>query len=171
VIEIRSANDKRHQPKGAVVAEEKSAFPNGRPHHVGLVVRDIEKAIAQLEALGFGPFKFDDEHKVFAIDFEGELHGKPAKWTTKISNALMGDVELELLEPSQGDQALKETLDAQGEGLHHIGWLTTDLQGQIAIAKDRGAKVWTSSFPTGNPGFCYFEGTEIGNLAIELREP
>jgi hypothetical protein len=138
---------------------------------LGVVVRDIHKAIAHLETLGFGPFKFDDEHKVFAINFKGELYGKPAEWTTKISNALMGDVELELLEPSEGDQALKETLDAQGEGLHHIGWLTTDLQGDIERAEARGAKVWTSSFPEGQPGFCYFEGSDIGNLAIELREP
>ena len=151
--------------------EEKRSFQNTRLHHVGVVVRDIDKAIAHLEALGFGPFKFDDEHKVFAIDFKGELHGRPAEWTTKISNARMGEVELELLEPSAGDQALKETLDAQGEGLHHIGWLTTDLQGDIERATARGAKVWTSSIKPGQPGFVYFEGSDIGNLAIELREP
>ena len=142
-----------------------------RPHHVGIVVKDINKAIARLEALGFGPFMFDDEHKTFTLHFVGELHGKPAEWKTTISNAQMGDVQLELLEPAEGDQALKETLDAQGEGLHHIGWLTSDIQGEIARATATGVKVWTSSFPEGNPGFCYFEGSDIGNLAIELREP
>ena len=142
-----------------------------RLHHVGIVVKDIEKAIAHLEALGFGPFKFDDEHKTFTIPFKGELHGQPAEWKTTISNAKMGDVELELLEPTEGPQALRESLDAQGEGLHHIGWLTNDIQGEIARATARGAKVWCSSFPEGNPGFCYFEGSDVGNLAIELREP
>jgi methylmalonyl-CoA/ethylmalonyl-CoA epimerase len=153
------------------VTGQEPTYHGTRLHHVGVVVRDIDKAIAHLEALGFGPFKFDDENKVFAITFKGELHGKPAEWTTKISNALMGDVELELLEPYEGDQALKETLDAQGEGLHHVGWLTTDLLGDMERAKAKGAKVWTSSIVTGQPGFCYFEGSEIGNLAIELREP
>lgn len=147
------------------------SYHGTRPHHVGVVVKDIDKAIAHLESLGFGPFQFDDEHKVFALDFKGELHGRPAEWTTKISNAKMGDVELELLEPSAGDQALKETLEAQGEGLHHIGWLTTDLQGDIERATARGAKVWTSSIVPGQPGFVYFEGSEVGDLAIELREP
>ena len=80
--------------------------------------------------MGFGPFKFDDEHSIFDIPFVGELHGKPAEWKTKISNGKMGPVELELLEPTEGAQALRETLDAQGEGLHHIGWLTTDVQGR-----------------------------------------
>jgi methylmalonyl-CoA/ethylmalonyl-CoA epimerase len=153
------------------VSGEEGSFQGRRLHHVGVVVRDIEAAIAHLEALGFGPFKFDDDHKVFAIDFDGELHGKPAQWTTKISNALMGDVELELLEPYQGEQALKETLDAQGEGLHHIGWLTTDLKGDIERATAKGAKIWTTSIKPGQPGFVYFEGSDVGNIAIELREP
>jgi methylmalonyl-CoA/ethylmalonyl-CoA epimerase len=153
------------------VSIQEGSFHGRRLHHVGVVVKDIDKAIAHLEALGFGPFKFDDDNKVFAIDFEGELHGKPAKWTTKISNALMGDVELELLEPSSGDQALKETLDAQGEGLHHIGWLTTDLKGDIERSLAKGATIWTQSIKPGQPGFVYFEGSEVGNIAIELREP
>jgi methylmalonyl-CoA/ethylmalonyl-CoA epimerase len=148
-----------------------ASFRNTLPHHVGIVVGDIDKAITHLEALGFGPFQFDDEHKTFPLHFQGELHGRPAEWVTTVSNARMGPVELELLEPTAGDQALRESLEAQGEGLHHLGWLTSDLQGEIARATARGAKVWTSSFPEGRPGFCYFEGTDIGNLAIELREP
>lgn len=148
-----------------------ASFHSTVPHHVGVVVRDINKAIAHLEALGFGPFMFDDEHKTFTIDFKGELHGKPAEWKTTISNGWMGNVQLELLEPTEGPQALKETLDAQGEGLHHIGWLSSDVKSEIEKATGKGAKVWTSSFPEGQPGFCYFEGTGLGNIAIELREP
>ncbi len=120
--------------------EEKPTFPTKRLHHVGIVVKDLEKAIAQLEALGFGPFMFDEQHRTFAIDFKGELHGEPAEWTTLISNAKMGEVELELLEPVEGNQALKETLDAQGEGLHHIGWLTTDLQGDMERPRRRAPR-------------------------------
>ncbi len=153
------------------MAEEKPSFPTRRLHHVGIVVKDLEKAIAQMEALGFGPFSFDGTQRTFTINFKGELHGQPAEWATKISNGKMGDVELELLEPVEGNQALKETLDAEGEGLHHIGWLTTDLQGDMERMKAAGAKVWTSSIVPGQPGFCYFEHSPIGNLAIELREP
>lgn len=150
---------------------EQSPYQGRRPHHVGVVVKDIDKAIAHLEALGFGPFKFDDDHRTFAIRVKGELHGRPAEWTTTISNARMGDVHLELLEPTEGDQALKETLDAQGEGLHHIGWLSSDLRGDIERMKARGAELWISCFPEEGPGFCYFKGSILGNIAIELREP
>lgn len=153
------------------MAQDKPSFPTRRLHHVGIVVKDMEKAIAQMEAIGFGPFMFDESNRTFAIDFKGELNGEPAEWTTLISNGQMGDVELELLEPVKGDQALKETLDAEGEGLHHIGWLTTDLQGDMEKMIAAGAEVWTSSIVPGQPGFCYFKHTPIGNLAIEIREP
>jgi len=91
-------------------------------HHVGLVVKDIDKTMAYFESIGIGPFKVGDQRKI-TIPFKGELHGKPAEWKTTISNADLGGVELELLEPTEGNQALKESLDATGEGLHHIGFL------------------------------------------------
>lgn len=140
-------------------------------HHVGVVVSDIEKAITHLEALGFGPFKFDDETKVLTVAFKGELHGQPAEWKTKVSNGKMGDVELELLEPCEGNQALRESLDATGEGLHHIGWLTTTLSDDIETQTRLGAKIWTSSIRPDAPSFVYFEPSSVGGVAIELREP
>jgi catechol 2,3-dioxygenase-like lactoylglutathione lyase family enzyme len=150
----------------------------GRLHHVGLVVSDIERAIAHFEALGFGPFRINDDIKVLAIDFVGELQGRPAEWQTKVSNGLFGDVEFELLEPSRGDQALRESLDAEGEGLHHLGFMTTDvgfentkLRAIIAEQTARGATVWTSSFRDDAPSFCYFAPSAVGRLAIEVRTP
>ncbi len=150
----------------------------GRLHHVGLVVRDIDQAIAHFEALGFGPFRINDALRVLAIDFAGELHGKPAEWQTKVSNGRFGDVEFELLEPSRGAQALRESLNAEGEGLHHLGFMTTDvgyentkLRAIIAEQTARGATVWTSSFREDAPSFCYFAPSKVGNLAIEVRTP
>ena len=80
-------------------APEKSSF--GKLHHVGVVVKDINKAIAYLESLGIGPFGRPGGERVLELSFKGELHGKPAEWKTTISNAMMGDVELELLEPQK----------------------------------------------------------------------
>ena len=150
----------------------------GTLHHVGLVVRDIEPAIARFEHLGFGPFRVTDELQVLAIDFVGELHGRPAAWQTTVSNGRFGSVEFELLEPSRGAQALRESLDRTGEGLHHLGFMTTDvgfehtqLRALIARQTALGATVWTSSFRDDAPSFCYFSPSGVGNLAIEVRTP
>ena len=153
------------------MAEDKPTFPTRRPHHVGVVVKDIDKAIAQMEALGFGPFMFDEStgrsrSTSKASCMASRPSGPPGSATPRWATS-----SLSFWSRSPGDQALRESLDAQGEGLHHIGWLTTDLQGDIERAKARGAKIWCSSIVPGQPGFGYFEGSAIGNLAIELREP
>jgi methylmalonyl-CoA/ethylmalonyl-CoA epimerase len=147
--------------------DKKAAF--GKIHHVGVVVKDIEKAITYLQSLGIGPFSGPDGSKTFTVAFQGDLHGRPAAWKTTISNARMGDVELELLEPTEGPQALRESLDKTGEGLHHIGFVTNDLQSEIAALEKSGVGIWTMGRAEGGP-FIYSNPTPVGGLAIEFRE-
>ncbi len=143
----------------------------GKLHHVGVVVRDIDKAISYFESLGIGPFQIQEGVRTITIPFKGELHGKPAEWKTKISNANLGGVELELLEPVEGEQALKESLDTTGEGLHHIGFLAKDVDTEMSKWTQKGLKVWTSSQRDNKTVFCYFKPPEIGRVAVELRLP
>ncbi len=138
--------------------------------HVGVVVKDIDKAIAFLEKLGIGPFDVGGGKKTFTIPFKGELHGRPAQWKTTISFAKMGDTELELLEPTEGPQALKESLDATGEGLHHIGLLTDDLDAEVEHFKKNGIGIWTLAREEDGGGFLYSDPTPIGGIAIEFRK-
>jgi len=142
----------------------------GKLHHVGVVVKDIKKAIAYFESLGIGPFGEPGRPATFTIPFKGKLHGKPAEWKTTISNARFGDVELELLEPTEGPQALRESLDKTGEGLHHIGFLTDSLDAEIANFKKSGVGIWTIAREEGGGGFLYSDPTPLGGIAIEFRK-
>jgi len=144
----------------------KSSF--AKLHHVGVVIKDIKKAIAYFESLGIGPFGEPGRPAVFTVPFKGELHGKPAAWKTTISNARLGDVELELLEPTEGAQALKESLDKTGEGLHHIGFITDNLEREKANFKKNGVGIWTSGKAAGG-AFIYSDPTPTGGIAIEFR--
>ncbi len=143
--------------------------PYGKMHHVGVVVRNIDLAIAHLESLGMGPFTGTLGAKWSEISFKGELRGKSEEWKLKISNARMGGVQLELLEPCGGNSALQESLDSTGEGLHHIGYLVDNLDNEITRCLRQGLKVWTMSKREGGPGFVYFEPTQVAGIAIELR--
>jgi methylmalonyl-CoA/ethylmalonyl-CoA epimerase len=142
----------------------------GKLHHVGVVVKDINKAIAYFESLGIGPFAAPGGKKTFSISFNGELHDKPATWTTTISNANLGGVELELLEPTKGSQALKESLDKTGEGLHHIGFITDSLDSEISHFKKNGIGVWTIARENNGGGFLYSDPSPVGGIAIEFRK-
>jgi catechol 2,3-dioxygenase-like lactoylglutathione lyase family enzyme len=139
----------------------------GKLHHVGVVVKDIKKAIAYFESMGIGPFGEPGRPATMTIPFKGELHGKPAEWKTTISNARFGDVELELLEPTEGNQALKESLDKTGEGLHHIGFITDNLEHEKANFKKAGIGIWTAG--AAGAGFFYSDPSPVGGLAIEFR--
>ena len=138
-------------------------------HHVGVVVKDLDKAIDYLESLGIGPFEFQNGDKAGTICFNGELHNRRASWKTKISDANLQPVQLELLEPAEGNQALQESLDKTGEGLHHIGFITDDLDKEISKLKKAGVKIWTMSRDQNDAGFLYTEPTTVGGIAIEFR--
>lgn len=136
-------------------------------HHTGVIVRDMDKAIEYLESIGIGPFGMTDGQKWIDIPFKGELHGKPAEWSVKISNANVGEHQIELLQPSGGPSALQEFLDEAGEGVHHIAYLSDNVKGDLAKVVGQGVEVLTSAnLDTG--GFAYIKTSPVG-MVIEIR--
>lgn len=144
-----------------------SIFRSENFHHVGVIVKDIDKTIACLEAIGIGPFGLMGDRKWVDIPFKGELHGKPAEWKVKISSSKVGDTEIELLQPSGGESALQEFLDEHGEGVHHIAYLSDDVRGEMDKMLAQGADLLTSANLDAK-GFAYFKTGE-GGLVIEIR--
>ncbi|MCJ7604944.1 MAG: VOC family protein [Dehalococcoidales bacterium] len=136
-------------------------------HHTGVIVKDMDEAIAYLESIGIGPFGMMGDQKWIDIPFKGDLHGQPAEWSVKISNANVGDHQIELLQPSGGPSALQEFLDEAGEGVHHIAYLSDDVKGELAKLVEKGVEVLTSAnLDTG--GFAYIKTSPVG-MVIEIR--
>ena len=144
-----------------------SIFKSEDFHHVGVIVKDMDKTIAYLESIGIGPFGLMGDRKWVDIPFKGELHGKPAEWKVKISSAKVGDTEIELLQPSGGESALQEFLDEQGEGVHHIAYLSDDVRGEMDKMLAQGAELLTCA-NLDTRGFAYFK-TDEGGVVIEIR--
>ena len=148
---------------------ETSPFSNRHYHHVGVIVKDMEKTIDYLSSAGIGPFGMPGGQKWVEMPFKGELRGKPAAWKVKISNAKLGNGELELLQPSGGESLLQEFLDNHGEGLHHIGYVTHNLNNDIKKLAGQGVKVLTSAAGD-KGGFAYFDTGVAGGIVTELRQ-
>jgi methylmalonyl-CoA/ethylmalonyl-CoA epimerase len=146
---------------------ENTPFNKENFHHVGIIVRDMDKTIEHLEAIGIGPFGLMGDQKWVNAKFKGEVRGKPAEWSVKISNTKVGDTEIELLQPSGGESVLQEFLDEKGEGVHHIAYLVDDVPGEVARLEKQGLKRLTSANLDGR-GFAYFETVE-GGVVIEIR--
>lgn len=50
----------------------------------------------------------------------------------------VGDIHIELLEPTSDDSPIAGFLDKKGEGFHHIAYRTDDIDGQLAAARQQG---------------------------------
>ena len=140
----------------------------GKLEHVGVVVKDIEKTVKFLNSLGFGSPK--DSESMFEIPFKGEVRGTPMEWRVGIYNIMMGDIELELLQPLEGRDLLREYLDNVGEGIHHIGFATDDIEKATERMAAMGIKkIMGAPGPKGG-GFGYYETSLFGGIIVELRQ-
>jgi len=141
-------------------------MPYGKFHHVGAIVKDMNKAIAQLAAIGLKPVGLPNGQDIAEIEFQGEFRGKPAKWGVKISMLKMGGLDIELLQPTGGESVLQEFIDNGNEGVHHVAYIVDDVDKETATLVEQGARVITTG-QTPHGGFAYLESG--GGVVFELR--
>lgn len=108
-------------------------------HQVSLVVRDLDRAMEDYwNKLGIGPW---DVHymrppKAWGLTY----YGKKADFTMKVAFTMLGAVELELIEPTSGNNIYSDFLSERSEGIHHLLFLAnnvdrvTDLMGKSGFA-------------------------------------
>ena len=143
----------------------KEEMPFSRVDQVGVVVRDMDRAIQYYGALGIGPFESLQKPPIK----ERTVHGRPANDVKILSKrAKMGTVELELVQPVSGASIQKEFLEERGEGINHLGFFVDDLDKEIAKLVARGFKVISSVKRADGTGSAYFDADKIGGVLFEL---
>ena len=53
----------------------------------------------------------------------------------------IGDTHIELLEPTEPDSPIARFLDKHGEGIHHIGYLSNDIEQELDRARENGIQL------------------------------
>ena len=91
--------------------------------HLGIAVRSIAAARTFYE-------------KVLVLPCEGEETVESQK--VKIAFFAVGEVHIELLEPTSAESPIAKFLEKNGEGIHHVAYSTDDIAGQIRQARDNG---------------------------------
>ena len=143
---------------------EKSPF--AEVAQIGVMVRDLEKAIEYYESLGIGPFKiFEGLPRL-----EREVHGKPAPDVkNRVAIAPWGHgVSLELVQPVSGESVQNEFLEKHGEGINHVGFYVDDLDEEIARMEKRGFKVVSGGKVGGVTRFAYMDMDKVGGVIFEM---
>jgi len=140
-------------------------LPFTRVDQIGVVVRDMDKAVKYYESLGIGPFT-----SMGLTLIERKVYGKIANDVKNIQMiAQIGPIQLELVQPVVGKSIQKEFLDTRGEGINHLGFYVDDFDGEVAKLVEKGYEVIAST--RGLDGYgdgAYFRTDEIGGVLLEL---
>lgn len=140
-------------------------------YQVGVVVRDLQKAVDYYQSLGIGPFQ-----PLVRPPIEREVYGKPApdvKLDIRVAN--LGPLGFELVQPVAGKSIQKEFLDRKGEGVNHFGFLVDDVEAEVKRMSKKGIQVISSGkyAAAGDkhpPGlmFAYFDVSQSGSISFEV---
>lgn len=108
-----------------------------RIRQVALCVKDaVRTAQNYWNILGIGPWSIFDwgthvlERRLY--------HGKPSWGREIVAFAYIGDVQLELVQPVEGDSIYADWMSVHGEGLHHLKFLCDDVDEVSAILTSQG---------------------------------
>jgi len=119
-----------------MVEEQRAKWKLGPLSHIGIVVKDLDKAIEYYSSVfGLGPFSTD------VYELKGFLYrGKPADARVKAAIAYSGRIFIELVQVLEGETAHTEFLREHGEGLQHIAFPVRDLDAALAELAKEGIK-------------------------------
>jgi len=88
---------------------------------IGVVVADLDQAMQHLiEIFGIGPFRVTDWPPEGRTDIQKFYYGKPGNFTARMAFTELGPVELELIQPLEGESIWGDFLREHGGGIHHI---------------------------------------------------
>lgn len=132
---------------------------------VGVVVKDVEKAVKRLGALGIGPF----EKMALPPEREEYFREKRMYAEFDIRGTRMGNVQLELIQPLEGDSPHKEFLETKGEGIQHVMYQVDNLEETVKELTDKGVEVLLRAKFPGGRGVAYVD-LGVSNLVIELSQ-
>ena len=132
--------------------------------HIGIVVRDLDKAAQYYESLGIGPFQSSGV-VITETRAEGDVI---VDWKLKVKFAQLGPIQLELVQPVEGESIQKKFLESKGEGVNHIGFFVDNIEEETVKLKNEGfTTVYSVKFQNGG-GVAYFDNQKAGGLLFEL---
>ncbi len=87
---------------------------------IGIVVKDVEKSVQTWEEVyGIGPWQVIGEEGSSLVT-EMKVWGESRDYSAKVAICNVGDVEIELLQPTDDISDYARFLKEHGEGIHHL---------------------------------------------------
>jgi methylmalonyl-CoA/ethylmalonyl-CoA epimerase len=97
-----------------------------RIDHLGIAVRSLDASIPYYEK---------------ALGLKCEHREEVASQKVRTAFFRVGEVHLELLEPTSPESPVAKFIEKNGEGLHHVAFASTDVQAQLGQAAAAGVRL------------------------------
>lgn len=94
--------------------------------HLGIAVRSLDESVAYYEK---------------ALGLRCEHREEVPSQKVRTAFFTVGEVHLELLEPTSPDSPVAKFLEKNGEGVHHVAFGTSDITAQLKGATSAGVKL------------------------------
>ena len=136
-------------------------------YQIGIVVNDLKKSIRNYqETFGIGPWAVTTVDTSAVSDMT--YHGRASHHRFKAAFAMVGPMQLELIQPLEGDNIYSDFLEGNGEGVHHLGHVRVDnIDEAIHTWEQEGFHCLQSGrFPGG--GYAYMDTRKSLGVIVEL---
>lgn len=99
--------------------------------------------IEQIDHLGIAVHRLDDAVEYYEKALGLHCNGREEVASQKVNTAFfaVGEVHLELLEPTSEDSPIAKFLKKHGPGIHHIAFRVDDIDGQLNTVKQAGVRL------------------------------
>jgi len=142
-----------------------ATFGLGPIDQVAFVVEDLDAALPVYTAL-FGPFEVRAPQRA-----ERTARGRVVAPTLRVAIAHCGSLEIELIQPVDGESPHRDFLEHHGDGYHHVRFRVEDFDAKRDSLEAAG---YTSVFEGNSTRsrYVYLESPErLGHTQLELIRP
>ena len=139
---------------------------------IGIVVRDLHGMVATLKLLlGIDDFRIM-EWPIKGIDPKATYHGEPGNFKLLLGFATVGNTQLEIVQPLEGQNIYSDFLEEHGPGLHHFRLTVPDFEERVKDLQANGIENIASG--TGvhvGSEWAYFDTSKaLQGVVVELRK-
>ena len=139
----------------------------GNPHHICIVVKDIEKTKSYYESIGIGPWT---EYPPLVEYTQLNVEDEAGFLSTRFVFTQIGDLQLQLAQPGDGKSHYKDFLETKGEGVFHIGFAVDDVDAAEGELTGGGMKVLASGRRDDGSGFSYLDTRQEAGVTLLVRQ-
>ena len=138
---------------------------------IGIVVHDLYAVTQELTRLfGIGPFRIF-EWPIAGVEPQGPYNGQPADFRLLLAFVTVGKIQIEIVQPLEGQNIYSDFLRDHGPGLHHFRLSIPGFeQGVAALIGSGIEKIASGNGVHVGSKWAYFDTTQqLEGVIVELR--